>query len=252
MFESVNPPAHSRRQQFVTLTASIFAHVVIVGVLLILPLLYLSDQLPQPRNMLAFVATSAPPPPPPPPPAPPPAAAPQKPRPVKQDVAPTPQPVAPTPAPVEAPSEITAPPPLPDVPVRELAGIEGGVAGGIAGGVVGGVPTMPAPPPAPPPPPPPPPAKPVRIGGDIAEPRLVHRVQPEYPPIAIAARKEGVVILEATVDATGAVRQVRVLRSEPLLDKAATEAVKQWRYAPLQLNGQAHPFILTVTVSFNM
>ena len=40
--------------------------------------------------------------------------------------------------------------------------------------------------------------------------------------------------------------------SEPLLDKAAVDAVKQWRYAPLQLNGQAHPFILTVTVSFNM
>lgn len=109
----------------------------------------------------------------------------------------------------------------------------------------------PAPPP-PPPPPPPAPAKPVRIGGSIAEPKLVHRVQPEYPLIAINARKEGVVILEATVGADGAVRQVRVLRSEPLLDRAATEAVKQWRYEPLRLNGQAHPFILTVTVSFTL
>lgn len=107
--------------------------------------------------------------------------------------------------------------------------------------------------PAPPPPPPPPAAaKPVRVGGDIAEPRLVHRVNPEYPPIAISARKEGVVILEATVDANGAVDPVKVLRSEPLLDKAAVDAVKQWRYAPLQLNGIAHPFILTVTVSFNL
>ena len=252
MFESVNPPARSRRQQIVTLTASIAAHVAIVGALLILPLLYFSDQLPEPPDMLAFVVASAPPPPPPPPP--PPAAAPQKPQPVKPKAAPTPTPrpaAAPTPAPVVAPSEITAPAPLPDVPVRELAGIEGGVVGGIVGGVVGGV--MPtAPPPPPPPPPPPAPAKPVRVGGDIAEPRLVHRVNPEYPSIAISARKEGVVILEATVGADGTVDQVKVLRSEPLLNKAAVDAVKQWRYAPLQLNGQAHPFILTVTVSFNL
>jgi protein TonB len=246
MFDAVNPPARSRRQQIYTLALSIVAHVAVVGGLLILPLLYFSDQLPQPPDMLAFVVSSAPPPPPPPPPPP---AAPQKPQPVKPKAAPTPdpQPVA-TPAPVEAPSEITAPPPLPDAPVRELAGIEGGVAGGIAGGVVGGVPMMPPPPP----PPPPAPARPVRIGGDIAEPKLLHRVQPEYPQIAVNARKEGVVILEATVDANGTVQQVRVLRSEPLLDRAAADAVKQWRYAPLQLNGQAQPFILTVTVSFNL
>jgi protein TonB len=249
VFEAVNPPVRSRRQQIVTLAVSIVAHVAIIGGLLILPLLYFSDQLPKPPDMLAFVVASAPPPPPPPPP--PPAAAPQKPQPVKQNVAPTtaPQPVAANPAPVEAPSEISAPPPLADVPARELAGLEGGVPGGIAGGVPGGVPEM-APPP--PPPAPPAPAKPVRIGGAIAEPKLVHRVQPDYPQIAVDARKEGIVILEATVDANGAVQQVRVLRSEPLLDKAAADAVKQWRYAPLQLNGQAQPFILTVTVSFNL
>ena len=58
-------------------------------------------------------------------------------------------------------------------------------------------------------------------------------------------------ILEAIVDADGLVSRVRVLRSEPLLDKAAVDAVKQWRYSPLQLNGRAQPFILIVTVSFN-
>jgi periplasmic protein TonB len=248
MFESVNSPARSGRQQVVTLVASVVAHTAIVAGLLIVPLMYFTDQLPQPPDMLAFVVASAPPPPPPPPP---PAPVQQRPRPVKPAAKPTPTPQpAPTPAPVEAPSEITAPPPSLDVPVRELAGIEGGVAGGIAGGVPGGLGVVPAPPP--PPPPPPPPARPVRVGGDIAEPRLVHRVNPDYPQIAISARKEGIVILEATVDASGAVSDVRVLRSEPLLDKAAVEAVKQWRYAPLQLNGQPHPFILTVTVSFNL
>ena len=249
MFDALNPPRRSRREQFVTLMVSIVAHVAIIGGLLIMPLLYFSDQLPKPPDMLAFVVASAPPPPPPPPP--PPAAVPQKPQPVKPKAVPTPSPpraVVPSPAPVEAPSEITAPPLLPAVPARELAGLEGGVIGGLPGGVVGGMPMMPPPPP----PPPPAPAKPVRVGGEIAEPRLVHRVQPEYPQIAIDAKKEGIVILEATVDANGAVQHLRVLRSEPLLDKAAADAVKQWRYAPLQLNGTAHPFILTVTVSFNL
>jgi protein TonB len=63
---------------------------------------------------------------------------------------------------------------------------------------------------------------------------------------------EGVVILEATVSDKGNVTDVRVLRSQPLLDKAAVDAVRQWRYQPLQLNGRATPFILTVTVSFNL
>jgi hypothetical protein len=61
---------------------------------------------------------------------------------------------------------------LPAVPVRELAGIEGGVVGGVAGGVAGGV--MPAASTAAPATTPP--AQPVRVGGDIEEPRLVHRV----------------------------------------------------------------------------
>jgi TonB family protein len=94
--------------------------------------------------------------------------------------------------------------------------------------------------------------KPVRVGSDIEQPTLLYRVSPEYPQIAISAKKEGGVILEATVDADGLVSHVRVLRSEPLLDKATVDAVKQWRYSPLHLNGRAQPFILTVTVSFNL
>jgi len=43
-----------------------------------------------------------------------------------------------------------------------------------------------------------------------------------------------------------------VLRSQPLLERAALEAVKRWRYKPLYLNGRATPFVLTVTVSFDL
>jgi protein TonB len=84
-------------------------------------------------------------------------------------------------------------------------------------------------------------------------PVLVKRVEPEYPPLAVAARISGIVILEATVDAQGLVSDVRVLRSvNPIVDAEAVRAVKQWRYSPLTLNGHLSPFILTVTLSFSV
>jgi protein TonB len=102
------------------------------------------------------------------------------------------------------------------------------------------------------PPPPPPPAKPRRIGGDLQAPALLHRVDPDYPGVAVAGKVSGTVILEATVNEAGAVTDVKVLRSIILLDQAAIKAVKQWRYQPLMLNGQAVPFILTVTLTFSL
>jgi protein TonB len=77
-------------------------------------------------------------------------------------------------------------------------------------------------------------------------------VAPAYPPIARAARVEGIVILEAVIGEDGAVRDVRVLRSIPLLDAAATEAVRQWRFTPTLLNGQPVPVVMTVTVAFRL
>jgi len=92
----------------------------------------------------------------------------------------------------------------------------------------------------------------VRIGGELQAPALVERVEPEYPPIAIQAQVQGIVILEAVVGHNGRVEDVRVLRSIPLLDKAAITAVRQWRYSPLLLNGTPERFVLTVTVSFSL
>ena len=86
----------------------------------------------------------------------------------------------------------------------------------------------------------------------MTAPALLERVDPEYPPIAVQARVQGVVILEAVVDSSGRVEDVRVLRSIRLLDAAAIEAVRKWRYSPLFLNGTAERFVLTVTVSFRL
>jgi protein TonB len=103
-----------------------------------------------------------------------------------------------------------------------------------------------------PPAPPPPPRTPRRIGGELQAPALIHRVEPDYPGVAISAKVTGTVILEATVDESGAVTDLKVLRSIALLDRAAIKAVKQWRYEPFLLNGIAAPFILTVTVTFSL
>ena len=127
-------------------------------------------------------------------------------------------------------------------------GVEGGVPGGVVGGVVGGLPDVPAPPP-----PPPPQRGPIRTGGQIETPALVHRVEPYYPPVAVSAHLQGLVILEAIIDRDGTVAEVKVLRSAGvLLDREALLAVRQWRYKPLLLNGQRERFILTVTLSFNL
>ena len=102
------------------------------------------------------------------------------------------------------------------------------------------------------PPPLPPPAQPVRVGGDIAAPERLKHVEPVYPPIAVSARVQGVVIVEATIGVTGKVEDARVVRSIPLLDAAALDAVKQWEYAPTLLKDVAVPVIMTVTVSFSL
>jgi protein TonB len=102
------------------------------------------------------------------------------------------------------------------------------------------------------PPEPPAPPQPVRVGGEIREPRRLKDVKPTYPPIAQQARVQGIVILEATIGAQGNVTDVRVLRSIPMLDQAALDAVKQWVYAPTLVNGVPVPVIMTVTVKFTL
>ncbi len=93
---------------------------------------------------------------------------------------------------------------------------------------------------------------PIRPGGDIKPPQRTSYAAPVYPQIAQAAKVEGMVILEAIIDESGVVRDVKVLRSIPLLDKAAIDAVSKWRYTPTRLNGTAVSIIMTVTVTFSL
>jgi len=90
----------------------------------------------------------------------------------------------------------------------------------------------------------------VRVGGKIEPPIKMNDVAPVYPAIAQNAGVTGSVIIEATIGADGRIIDARVLRSIPLLDQAALDAVRQWEYKPTLLNGVAVPVIMTVTINF--
>ena len=175
------------------------------------------------------VTFGTPPPPPPPPPAPPARTL-------------TPPPPPPPPATSSRPGQIGMPPPPPPAPASARPGM-------------------------PPPPPPPPPGASgtgtyvpdpaisegaLRVGGEIKPPMKTRNVNPAYPPDAMQQKVQGVVILEARIEPDGTVSRTRVLRSIPMLDDAAKEAVGQWMFTPTLLNGQAIPLVMTVTVNFTL
>jgi periplasmic protein TonB len=225
-----------------TIGTSLVLHGLLLLAVIVVPLVYY-DGLPavSESSVRAFFVAPpdvVPPPPPPPPPA----------------AAVRPRVAAPVPVKPIEPAAFTAPIDVPDSIVEDPigvdlgveggvpGGVEGGVPGGVVGGIVGGLPQEA----------PPPPAKTVRIGGKIVAPKLVHTVQPEYPELARAARVSAMLVLEALVGFDGHVKTVTVLRGHPLLDPSAIDAVKQWRYKPLLLNGEPTQFILTVTIMFNI
>ena len=86
----------------------------------------------------------------------------------------------------------------------------------------------------------------------MRQPTKIKDVRPVYPPDALAARIQGVVVVEVSLDTEGRVRGARILRSIPELDEAALTAVRQWEFTPRDLNGIAVPVNMTVTVNFSL
>ncbi|HXT68403.1 MAG TPA: TonB family protein [Vicinamibacterales bacterium] len=217
-----------------TIAGSFVAHAVLLGALLVLPVMSALDSYVVQARTIAFVV-----PPPPVMPA---------------------VPVAPPKSSTPAPSDIknnAAPlqPPLNEVTKDATTVPSGPVPPGAMVGdgrdVILGPPgsgvnvQYVAPPPMTPP-------QPIRPGGNVSTPTRLLYVDPIYPQIAIISKTQGTVILEATIDETGVVRDVKVLRSIALLDQPAIDAVKRWRYTPTKLNGVAVPILLTVTVTFSL
>ena len=99
---------------------------------------------------------------------------------------------------------------------------------------------------------PPRPSGPVRVADLPVTPRKIGDIRPVYPEIARAAHVEGTVILEAVLDTSGRVTQLRVIQSSPMLDQAALDAVRQWRYTPSLYGGHPVSVLMTITVRFTL
>lgn len=122
----------------------------------------------------------------------------------------------------------------PDADVKDgvQGGVTGGISNGVTGGIAGGV------------------HGPLRVGGPIKPPIKIHNVAPIYPDDAKAAHVAGVVIIEVTIAKDGSVSDARILRSVPMLDLAALDAVRQWIFTPTLLNGIPVELVMTTTVNF--
>jgi protein TonB len=92
----------------------------------------------------------------------------------------------------------------------------------------------------------------VPVSGVERPPRLVRQTKPVYPQEAFRTRVDGEVLLEIVIDAYGKVAQARVLRSIPLLDASAIEAVYEWRFEPALKHGRPVPALGRATVRFSL
>jgi periplasmic protein TonB len=140
-------------------------------------------------------------------------------------------------------------PPVPSIGSEVLDVVPDGQSNSVVGAVVPGVSrpglALTLPPPAPGQVPP-------RVGGQVKEPRLVSVVKPVYPAIARQGLVEGDVVVETEIDATGKVTRMKVLSGPALLHQAAMNALRNWRYEPAMLDGQALAVQMRVTVKFHL
>jgi protein TonB len=223
-----------------TTTIAVVAQIAFVGVLVLIPLIY-TEALPKGQLSTFLVA-----PPPPPPPPPPPAAAPVvKVHKVETDLN-NGQLRTPTAIPKKV-AMIKEDEPPPSAGAGVMGGVMGGVPGGSSGGVIGGiissapvaVPKVATP-------------QKVRVSQGVSEGLLLHKVTPSYPPLAKQARIQGAVLLQATIGKDGSIQNLRVQSGHPMLTQAAIDAVRQWKYKPYMLNGEAVEVETTVQVNFTL
>src|SRR6266851_643060 len=241
MFEDmvISSPNPKKTNKPWTVVVSMIAQTIFLGILILIPLIY-TEALP--KTMMATLLVAPPPPPPPPPPPAPTQIVKVKPQVHLMDAGKL---VAPKVIPKDI--KIIKEEAEPDMGAVGMAGgVPGGVAGGSMGGVLGGViGGMGAPPP-------PKPKGPLRVGGNVQAARIVNRVQPVYPPLARQTRISGTVRLHAIISKDGTIQQLEVMSGHPLLQQAALDAVRQWRYQPTLLNGEPVEVDTTIDVIFSL
>jgi protein TonB len=97
------------------------------------------------------------------------------------------------------------------------------------------------------------PAPPVQKapGSQFQPPRLIRSLPPVYPALARSMRVSGDVVLDAQIDVTGSVTSIRVVSGPVLLQAAAVETMRNWKYEPARLDGKPFATVLSVTVKFH-
>ena len=220
-----------------TTLASFALQTLAIGGLLLLPLLYI-QALPQLQLMAALVAPAPPPAPAPAPQAHAPATSPSN------MMGPTLLMPRSIPRTIAILNDSGPPPELPSGPgVPGSTGLPG-AQNPVWGSIGEGMNPLPLPPPVPT-------ARPLRVS-HVMEGNLIHRVQPEYPPLARQARIQGTVVLRAVISREGRIENLQVLSGHPLLVPAALDAVRQWRYRPYSLNEQPVEVETQITVNFTL
>jgi periplasmic protein TonB len=216
---------------------SFILEAVIVGIMILIPLMF-TEALPKAMTM-TFLAAPPPPPPPPPPPA-----AVKIVKVVETDIVNN-QLRTPTKIPqkVQIIKEDEAPPPSAGV----VGGVPGGVPGGQMNGVIGGiisstqiaVPKIAV--------------QRIRVSSGVTAGLLVRKIEPQYPQMARIARVQGAVVLAALIGKDGTIQNLHVVSTaSPLLNTAAMDAVRQWKYKPYILNGEPVEVDTNITVNFTL
>jgi periplasmic protein TonB len=219
----------------------------LIGALLIVPLMFTAE-LPE-QQLLTFLVSPPPPPPPPPPAA---EAMAKVVRQIQSDLLTDGQLRTPSriPEKVKMILEEEAPPPLASGGVA--GGVPGGIPDGQLGGVIGGIISRTSSLAAVPKLAIPPPPKRIRVSQGVTKGLLIQKIEPKYPPLALAARIWGQVVLKAIIGKDGEIKELELLSGHPMLTPAAIEAVRQWRYRPFLLNGEPTDVETTVTVTFQI
>ena len=227
-----------RRRRAGSAAFSLMLQSILVVILILLPLWFV-DSLPV-LQMVTFLA------PPPPPPAPPPPVAAQV-KTVKmvsqvlngQLLAPSKIPKS-----VKMIKEEEAPPAVMGVTGGVVGGVPGGQAGGVLGSLISAANHGPAPAAEIP--------KRVRVSTGVAVGLLQTRVEPVYPFIALRARIQGTVQLHALISKEGTIENLQLISGHPMLVESAINAVRQWKYKPYTLSGEAVEVETTVFVNFHL
>ena len=94
--------------------------------------------------------------------------------------------------------------------------------------------------------------KKVQVSHGIIQGMILHKVAPNYPEVARQRGVQGTVVIAVTIAKDGTVRDPRVISGDPLLNKAATEAVRKWRYRPYILKGEPVEVETTLEVHFTL